>query len=101
MYQVLSALVAGRNDDCYSSSERVKQLLRSACCLIASAPSAIIRSTSVYAAAPSLEEAQWLADFAHELAAEHGLLALVEFGDGRLRVKFQSLPAASGVLRGG
>jgi hypothetical protein len=101
MHRVLGALVAGQNRNHRSDtrSDATVQLLESACHLFDSTSPGAISSTSVYAAA-SLQEAQCLAEAAHQLATEHRLLALVEFGDGRLRVKFLSVQRDPGGVDG-
>jgi len=103
MNRVLGALATERNGNHgrQMASDAKFQLLKSACCLIDSTSPDVISSTSVYAASSSREEAKCLAEEARQLAIDHHLLAVIEFGDGRLRVKFLSVQSDLERVSGG
>ena len=101
MHRVVGALAAGRNHCSDTLSAAKVQLLESACCLIDSTSPNAISSTSVYVPASSREEAIRLTEIAHLLATEHRLLAQIQFGDGRLHVKFLSVSGDLGRAGGG
>jgi hypothetical protein len=92
MHRVVGAPVAGRNRNHRSEKacDANVQLLKSACCLIDPTSPDVVSSTSVYAALSSGGETKRLAEEARQLAIDHHLRAIIEFRDGRLRVKFLS-----------
>jgi hypothetical protein len=99
MDRVVSA--ASRKIAGLASSSPLIELLASASELVESAPSEIVSSTYVSIPVESIVTAYELADFVQHYATEHAVLASIELGDTRLRVRFCPLPTKSREVIGG
>ncbi len=100
MHRVLGAIVAISNHGSGTSQRQSTQLLASSCRLLSLTSPELVSATSVSVAVSSLEQAGLLAEAANELAAAHHLIAAVQLGNHRFRVRFLRLPGDSGFPSG-
>ncbi len=100
MYRVLGAILAAGNHGGGTSQRQITQILASSCRLLSLTSPESVSATSVSAAVSSREQADLLAQVANELAAAYHLIAAIEPGHDRLRVRFVRLPDDAGFLRG-
>jgi hypothetical protein len=90
MWPVLPALL-GCQRHRGTSHDKVSAVLASGCRVLASTSPALISAASVSCAVSSPEEGYFLSTWIRGLAAEHGLVATVMIGGGRLRATFARL----------